>query len=225
MSLHIVTDNYFYWCGMHDAADTLYLIDQDYSSTNTDFLHNITNMAVSSDDVFIISLSQYHSIISVLQSIKLHGCAKIVVESDFYLTNEMLMVANVVFLARKYSQEELKSVISELWKKPIWRCTERQLPRNNITKRNVTKRECSVLSMLVHGKSKSQISELLSISEKTITQHKISAIKKIGLNKLNDVEAYRLLRLLLAVKENPNKKLEFQLLNMRGNGFPLQHSY
>lgn len=70
----------------------------------------------------------------------------------------------------------------------------------------MTKRECSVLSMLVTGKTKTQISELLSISEKTITQHKISTIKKIGLNRLNDVEAFRLLRLLLAVKENPNRK-------------------
>lgn len=123
MSLHIVTDNYFYWCGMHDIADTIYLINKNEPDINNNIINDIDSMVLGSDDVFIVNLNQQQLLVDILNVIKKIVVREFIVESDFYLSNEMLMVSNVVFLARKYKREELTSIISDLWNKPVWRCS------------------------------------------------------------------------------------------------------
>lgn len=57
--------------------------------------------------------------------------------------------------------------------------------KKNQSSYNLTLREVEIMNELLKGKSNHKISKELQISEKTVSGHKLSALKKLGLSGLN----------------------------------------
>ncbi|WP_202304980.1 response regulator transcription factor [Dryocola clanedunensis] len=74
-----------------------------------------------------------------------------------------------------------------------------QLNRNSHQMNKLTLREIEVMNFLVSGESIDEISSTLSIRPKTVSSHKCSALKKMGMNRMNShaVLAYEKYRTLL----------------------------
>lgn len=137
-------------------------------------------------DIAMLSKVTFESNDSVLLSVDdVHLIDKIYLLASSSGTNIVNMVRGDVisqycddapmpsFLSKKSKLSELVSFLESVNNK-----------KNKITY-NLTIREIEIMNELLKGKSNHKVSKELQISEKTVSGHKLSALKKLGLSGLN----------------------------------------
>jgi DNA-binding NarL/FixJ family response regulator len=151
-------------------------------------------------DMVILDISMPHlSGIDAISQIKTN-CpkAKVLILSMYkeYLYRALSAGADG-YLLKEYADRELFSAIENIRQGRVFlspRLTPVLLQDNGLARETLTTRETEILKLVAGGKSNKEISELLSISVRTVETHRANIMSKLDLKNAADLTRYAIHR-------------------------------
>lgn len=121
-------------------------------------------------------------------------CSGIQCGIDGYLskhteTDNLIQAIRQIYMGKKYFDDAIINLVFEDFYKSQ---RNAQHKKKSMLRMQLTKREMEVLSLIVDGKSYSEIGEKLSISTKTVDTHKTHILDKLGLKNTVELVKYAL---------------------------------
>lgn len=172
----LITDSYFFQCGVRDIITESHLIGCYIELKNLN-LHGLT-----SRDCIIIYISSTNILSEIYHELKTKTRARIIVAVDYDLARPLVLVNNTFFLSSNADTTVLLKVINNI--------------KDIKFKRKLTNQEEIVIRLIMDGYDCENISKKMNLSIKTISLHKNKAKMKTGLLKNNDFTSFSLMKIL-----------------------------
>ena len=174
----LITDSYFFQCGVHDIITESYLIGCNFE------LNNLNLAGLTRKDCIILYIGSTNVLAGLYNELKNKIRARIIIAVEYDLTRPLVLVNNTFFLSSNADKSILCKVINN--KKDIK------------FKRKLTSQEELVIKLIMDGYDCQDISKKMNLSIKTVSLHKNKAKMKTGLLKNNDFTSFSLMKILFS---------------------------
>ncbi len=172
----LITDNYFFHCGVVDIISESHLIGCNFK------VNEIKYDKLTIKDCIVLHIGNVNKLSEVYSFLKKNCSSRIIIAGKYYFKKPFILVNNTFFLSADADKPTLTKIIKN---------------KSGIKlKRNITSQEELVVKYIMNGYSCKEISAKLNLSIKTISLHKNKAKTKIGLINNNDYTSFSLMKIL-----------------------------